>query len=328
MDSLCKDELYEIIKCMDKTCNLNLNRNLTAKLFDKKSIHINNLECYSYINRINVHTNYIKIINIENNKKLIKEVISKVEELFGKNRAVTIRDINSPIEEEIILQKVTSAYLSSSCKFNIKKLVNLKTAEIYNKEFLNDLPKSVQNMSIFCYPRNTIINYPPNLVKLRLINANETELNNIPESVKKIYLHGITNYNIEKLGDTIKELYIYDNYNRAINKFPKNLEILVFPLAYEHKIINLPLFLKKIKLPNMRDNEIKNLPEGLLEINVYSYNKILKDLPNSIEIIRFVKNYHNEINKLPESLKLIECPNEVILNPNVRISEDCKIKII
>ncbi|KAN0025712.1 hypothetical protein ACTFIU_010306 [Dictyostelium citrinum] len=180
-----------------------------------------------------------------------------------------------------------------------------------NKQYIKSLFIKVDNIKenaneIYIYEMGEILNNLPNHIEsIRLYQTNNIKfgLSNLklPSSLKKLITH--YNFNLP-----------LSNSNSAIFS---NLTTLEFGYKFNNEIgVNiLPNSLKKLKFGNYYTQPLNEnvLPHGLKTIIFGDwFNQTLKNLPNSIEEIKFNSKsyYKTEINsiELPQSLKKLSLP--------------------
>lgn len=162
-------------------------------------------------------------------------------------------------------------------KYDTKDLIVFITNNSNYKK-IDNLPK-LGKLNINVVPNLYIDNLPNSLNYLSIQCYFNRQINNLPLNLYKIYLNCEFNNNVNKLPKSLLKLDIDNcNFNKSIDNLPNNLKIL--------------------KLNSKCNINLDFLPESLQILKIQNYSKKINDLPSSIKEIWILKENSDLINKM------------------------------
>ena len=100
-----------------------------------------------------------------------------------------------------------------------------------------DLTKYSNINIIICESQNikSIINYPPQLIKLYCNNNKIVSINNLPETLEELYCYNNEIIKLDNLPSKLKILSCFTNKIESLDNLPNSLEKLYCPYNYKLK---------------------------------------------------------------------------------------------
>ena len=180
--------------------------------------------------------------------------------------------------------------------------------------------------------KKNLLYLPKNLMNLHLAKYHHPDAN-LPQ-VKNLYLHKSYNQKINLNNTNITSVIFGKGFNKIVSFDSTNIKSLEFNNSYNCMLEQIPYSIETIKincnnynleldyLPNsIKELEIKsnlfnknldNLPNSIIKLTLHisdKYSYPLSNLPNSIEELTISKNLITNMNKLPNSLKILNIKN-------------------
>lgn len=187
---------------------------------------------------------------------------------------------------------------------------------------------TVEEIIFKSYNSQSLEHLPPMLKNLHLDNCNYKKINNFPQYLESLKCSDEFYFRQTNIPSTLKKLVItqsgiipQDNLLAESNDVPENLQELYFDYQDDFEIDNtvsfginhfikifnnLPSTLKILKIPSFWNIPLINLPYKLEKIYIGSkYNQQLDFLPESIKLIEFVEQYkfNKSLDNLPNGLE-------------------------
>jgi len=174
------------------------------------------------------------------------------------------------------------------------------------------------------------IEYGSNVTYLNLKNALHRFDFNLPQGLKYLILPNWFNESIDDFPDSIQHLEMGKNFNSSITKFPadliflkfgenfnqpinngnalkklKYLEVLIFGIFFNYPVDNfLPDSLNFLKFGKEYNLSVDKLPLNLKHLEFgEQFNKNVDKLPPNLEYLKFGENFNKNIDSLPKKLK-------------------------
>lgn len=138
--------------------------------------------------------------------------------------------------------------------------------------------------SNFNYP---LLNLPPTLTKLTLLNSFDQLVDNLPPSLLYLYFGNYFNKPVDNLPPDLKYLRLGKNFNCSIDKLPLSLTCL------------------SISSTNF-DKPIEHLPPALIHLNLDhcdSFNQTIDHLPPFLKSLKLGRQFNKNVNHLPSLLQ-------------------------
>lgn len=259
-------------------------------------------------------------------EKEIEELLS-IKEKFGliiqDNDNVGYKhpiDILANVPNISILKLIN--YKQKISKFP-PNLIELETGDCFNQDIGEELPETLEKLTLGFLFNSKIHKYPPHLKLIAFGAKFNQPIDDLPPYLEKLYLCGDFCQRIDNLPDSLKFISMVSQYsckfNLEIKSLPQSLEELYLPSYFNQSVDFLPPRLKILFLSKNFNKSLFNLPDGLIKLALPKggfFNESINSIPDTIEELRINESYAKDIKKLPSNLVSLQIHQdyEYILN--------------
>ncbi len=282
------------------------------KTFDEKNqykyyLMKNNFSRFWYELNLELRKKYLELANINQGSynqlnNLIRYVydleIGQIDNLFFQGQC---KDLNFDIENETVKQYYRFNHNISGFWSNLTPELKLKFINlVQSHEFT--IGETINDFS-YNYTEFDFENSHKNLDIIKRFNKYKS-----PDGIE-VSFH--TQIDVDNFTSDNKKINIHSfgkNKITSINNLPEGLEELYTNCEYVNDYNNLPQTLRKFTCVVNESVELNNLPNELEELDVSSNynNKLIKNLPNSLKILKSSRNNVEEIINMPDNLMYLD----------------------
>lgn len=215
-------------------------------------------------------------------------------------------------------------YFNSSVDNLPPSLTFLSLGRNFNRP-VDHLPSSLLHLDFnypdgYCTFDQEINNLPSSLLTLSLSYFFKQSVDKLPQSLTSLNFseQSFAHFNnpINHLPSSLLNLQLNDAFNHPIDNLPPSLTNLSIRGKFAQKIDKLPISIQKLTISGVFNQPIDHLPSKLLSLHIIGgyynktkFNKQLKNLPNTLQILQLPESFSKSLRHIPSSVSHVIIPS-------------------